>query len=1133
MYQDEVALDARGERTLELQLGDPGVAFGQLQVESAVSDDRGKRVAATSTASFAARDRFVGLRDTRWLHTEGEPARVEYLVIDAAGSPVSGVPVALAVQREEVFAARIKGAGNAFLTRYETRWQDAGACAGESGELAAICEFVPTSPGRYRITARIADSAGRPHHSTVHTWVQGDGELVWQEPEDGALALVPEKASYKVGDTARVLVRNPFPGAFALVTVERFGVLRSWTQRLHGATPVIEFPVLPDDMPGFHLSVSVISPRVSAPPPQRGQVDLGKPAMRIGYLRVPVEDPVKRLDVTVTPGAALYRPRDTAHIDFQVRARSTAAAPREPVQLAVAVLDEAVFDLVGGGSRNFDPYTGFYALDGLDVVGYSLLTRLVGRQKFEQKGASAGGDGGQALQLRDLFRFVSYWNPAVAVDASGHAGIELELPDNLTGWRVLALAVTPGDRMGLGEGGFAVNKDTELRPVMPNQVSAGDRFRAGFNVLNRSAAARRLRVTLSAGGTALDAPVDTSAELALAPYTRESVWLDVVTAHAGELRLRAAASDAQDSDSIEHVLPVRAPARLITAATHGSITHGAVEQRIAVPADIDPAAGDISLQASPSIVATAAGALRHMRDYPYACWEQRLSRAVLASRFAALRDYLPEDLEWPQHATLAQQTLTATQRFQAPGGGIAFWLAQDARVNPYLSAYTALAFAWLEEDGHSVPRAVRERLHAYLGEMLRRDVLPDFYSRGMAASVRAVALAALARAGALAPGDVQRYRSHLPQMSVFAKAMYLDAAWRTDPDHPLVGEALAALLAHGEERSGSFALAEPVDGGEGQHLLDTPVRANCAALATLSRMAADPARAATLTPLAAKLAHAITQSRARRDHWDNTQENVFCASALLDYARRFERATPALQLRAWLDGEAMGELRFASPRDAALTLRRELSGADAGRERVLRIEHQGTGRAYYSARLRHALTAARAERSSAGMSLRREYSVQRDGAWQLLESPIALRRGELVRVDLYLTLPAARHFVVVDDPVPGAVEPVQRDLATASSLDAAHAAFEAARGAFWHQRDDWQGYAAGHWSFYHRELRHEAARFFSDYLPAGAYHLSYTAQVIAEGSFALAPAHAEQMYQPDVFATSLPMRLQVGPAAPR
>ena len=45
---------------------------------------------------------------------------------------------------------------------------------------------------------------------------------------------------------------------------------------------------------------------------------------------------------------------------------------------------------------------------------------------------------------------------------------------------------------------------------------------------------------------------------------------------------------------------------------------------------------------------------------------------------------------------------------------------------------------------------------------------------------------------------------------------------------------------------------------------------------------------------------------------------------------------------------------------------------------------------------------------------------------------LGITRGEVVRVDLYLDLPAARNFVVVDDPVPGGLEPVNRNLATAS-----------------------------------------------------------------------------------------------------
>ena len=89
------------------------------------------------------------------------------------------------------------------------------------------------------------------------------------------------------------------------------------------------------------------------------------------------------------------------------------------------------------------------------------------------------------------------------------------------------------------------------------------------------------------------------------------------------------------------------------------------------------------------------------------------------------------------------------------------------------------------------------------------------------------------------------------------------------------------------------------------------------------------------------------------------------------------------------------------------------------------------------------------------MELRREYAVQRQGAWQKLDGEIAVRRGELVRVDLFLSLPAARNFVVVDDPVPGGLEPVNRDLANASSVDAAHGGYLAAGGSWWFRYGDW------------------------------------------------------------------------------
>jgi len=133
----------------------------------------------------------------------------------------------------------------------------------------------------------------------------------------------------------------------------------------------------------------------------------------------------------------------------------------------------------------------------------------------------------------------------------------------------------------------------------------------------------------------------------------------------------------------------------------------------------------------------------------------------------------------------------------------------------------------------------------------------------------------------------------------------------------------------------------------------------------------------------------------------------------------------------------------------------------------------------------------------------------------------------LIRVDLFVDLPAARNFVVVDDPVPGGLEPVNRDLATASTVDADAGEFQAAGGSFWFKYSDWSEYGVALWSFYHQELRHDCARFYSDYLPAGHYHLSYAAQAIASGEFSSSPTKAGEMYDPDVYGKSLPEQLLV------
>lgn len=1121
----------KGELALKFKIPEEFIVFGTINVESSVRDDRGKYIAAQSKADYLAVDRLVGLKNTKWVYDEDKPAEINYIVVDEKGAPTEGSKVNIKIERLETKAAKIKGAGNAYETKYVDKWLPAGTCEGVSNKQPLECGFTPADPGRYKFTATVADTKNKEHSTELSIWVAGKGRVVWRQPEDNTLEIIPEKVSYNMGDTARYLIKNPYPGADALITIERYGVIKHWVQRLESSTPIVEFSVDKDYLPGFYFSVAVLSPRVQTPPPEFGQIDLGKPAYKIGYVKVPVKDSYKQIDIKIKTDAEVYKPRDIvkAAIHSELKNKDT----NDPMEIAVAVLDESVLDLIQSGKSYYDPYEGFYKLDALDLVNYSLLSRLVGRQNFQKKGATPGGDGGASISMRSIFKFVSYWNSSIRPDENGDAEIEFALPDNLTGWRILAFAVTPSDRMGLGDANIKVNRPTEIRPVMPNQVIEGDKFGAGFSIMNRTDKERSLDVKITASGDIGSNPIyETS--VTLQPYKRTTVYMPVETSNVdesadiekGAVRFSAAAKDSTDGDGIEHKIPVSKRRSFETAANYGTTTDIKVAENILFPEKIYTDVGDVSVTLAPSVIGNVQGAFRYIRDYPYICWEQILTKGVMASHFKNLKSYMPDDFEWPGSETLTVEILQQAANYQAPNGGMVYFIPADAFVSPYLSAYSALAFNWLRESGYEIPAEVETKLHGYLQNLLKKEVLPTFYSRGMSSTVRAVALAALAENRKVSLTDIKRYADHVKYMSLFGKAHYLQAAIKIKGADEIVDEVTKLIISHSVQSAGKFSFNEELDDSY-LRILASPLRSNCAVLSSLMKLENDSKAENIIGDIPFKLLRFITQTRGDKDHWENTQENVFCMNSLIDYSRANEKTKPDYSVKVSLEDEVIGAAKFTELRDELVTLKRAITPDDPGKKKVVSIDKDGQGRLYYATRLRYAPLADNTLRVNAGIDVRKEYSVERGDKWELLNDAGQINRGDLIRVDIFLSIPTARNFMVVDDPVPGGLEPVNRDLATSSVVDPDKGEFKAAGGSWWFQFSDWHHYNVSRWSFYHKELRHDSARFYSEYLPAGNYHLSYAAQAIADGEFTKMPVHSEEMYDPDVYGKGLPGVLRV------
>ena len=439
--------------------------------------------------------------------------------------------------------------------------------------------------------------------------------------------------------------------------------------------------------------------------------------MRVGYLKMDLKDPYKELVMTVKPDKEIYKPRDTVTINFTAKPRHK-KRKNEPIELAVAVLDEAVFDLILSGRDNYDLYKGLYSLDGLEVHNFSTLERLIGRQEFKKKGANQGGDGASGFTMRNVFKYLAYWNPSINLGTKGKAKVSFQVPDNLTGWRILVMGATPTDVMGLGEGHFKVNKDTEIRQALPNHVTEGDKFTARFTIMNRTKKARDLKVTVMASGHIKGGKSTKNTKtfsVKLEPFARENIDYPIESGQIqqsksikdGEIKFHVLAKDHIDKDGMVHKLPVKKRRSLLTGANYGSSTEENILESIKIPDNIYPDVGDISFVASASVIGNIDGAFRYLKNYPYTCWEQKLTKGVAASHFLNLKEYLDDSLDWKEAKEIPQKTLGLSRSYQAPNGGMAYYNPQNKYVSPYLSTYTALSFQWFRKSGHKIPFGCR------------------------------------------------------------------------------------------------------------------------------------------------------------------------------------------------------------------------------------------------------------------------------------------------------------------------------------------------------------------------------------------------------------------------------------------
>jgi uncharacterized protein YfaS (alpha-2-macroglobulin family) len=1107
-------LDPSGRLALGLRLGSTERGRpSRATVEATVTDVNRQTVSASASVVVHPASVYLGVEPDgeEWFWSAGTPASLGVIAVRPGGERVIGQPVEGVVVRREWHRVRRERAGYAELVG-EWVSDTVARCTVATAAEPRACRFTPPAGGSYIATFRTRDESGREALTSVYRWAIGKDWVPWNDESQFKMDVVPDRTRYSVGDTATVLFASPFTDAEAWITVEREGLLEQRRMRIESGTTTLSLPITEAHAPNVFVSIVVARGRSARPGPLD---DPGRPTVRVGYAELRVTPERKRLAVAVRPLAPEYRPGDTAGVALEVR---DAGGKGQRSEVTLWAVDEGVLALTG--YRTPDPLDLLYRPRGLGMRLASTLTTVTPQIPEGEKGRRAPGGGGGAEGadvLRTRFQTTAFFLGSLVTNAEGKGTASARLPDNLTTFRLMAVAVTAGDRYGSGQSSLLVTRPLVARPALPRFLREGDRFAAGVVVNRRDGAAAKATVEAKAAGVKLEGR--RKREVTLEPGRGREVRFDFVAGagdSAGQAGFRFDAKSGKDADAVGLALPVR-PAHHPQSFTVAGVIRDSAEVELALPEDVDPARSTLTLSLGTSPLAMIRGAHEWFRVYPYWCSEQIASAAEPLLALYRAGPELGADSALVRRARGDLERVIATlARRQRPDGGIGLWSAADW-TTPWLSAYAGAVLLDARAAGFAVDDSVLARLSGYLRRSLVEQgpilapVAVWYDSTRARLSDRVMAVEYLSRAG---------LRDRAAENELLRLAPQLEWEDRVR---------LAHVLARGGDRSEALGLLRPTwdavkvegraatlpEASKRSFYFYSPVRPLAWLLS--ATLAVDPSNR-LVGPMVETL---VQQGRGVRWIW-NTQDLGTAVSALAEYHRQ-QKAAAVLGVRVSTGGRTLFEsASVGAAGERQIGLDRLGDGLAAGRLRLsLATGAAGEVPVFYFLTATVIPRRAPVRPGDHGIQVERWYESYPTGK-PLTEVP----EGDLVRVRLRLTVPAERHFVILDDALPAGLEAVDLSLRTVGGVAGPGAADSSAvdpspegdgGGMHW----VYGSWDAGWWSpFDHRELRDERVVFAATRLWPGTYSATYLARATTPGTFARPPAHAEEMYNPAVFGES-------------
>jgi uncharacterized protein YfaS (alpha-2-macroglobulin family) len=722
-------------------------------------------------------------------------------------------------------------------------------------------------------------------------------------------------------------------------------------------------------------------------------------------------------------------------------------------------------------------------------------------------GAGGGAGTGGRLTVRKEFADTAFWLPNLRTDESGVASASFTLPDNVTTWRVMALAMDKGPRFGWASDTFEVSKDVVARLKAPRYFVAGDVARLAAIGHNYLPEPQELTLAWEEEGLT-HVRGEATATRTVDAGGRDAMYHWVEAAPVNEARIVTSVRCEAGGDAAEYSFPVYPCGSKVRQAYAGrlgdEVAHTLTVAEGAVPSSFG---GELIL--APSLAATLSHGLGFFRDYPYDCVEQTLNRFRVNAELAAaaaelelektsLTEGLPEAIERGLDKLKEQQT---GGRGSYSGGWP--WTTGGPE-SPYFTAYVVDGLydsldspyltAQAERVASNLLRTGKGAIEEYW-QKLRND--PAFEPGETSLYVADVAL----RTGAVSPDEftvgkiADYYFETRPAQEAMALALLASVLYQMGDDERL------AVVMRNLDNGAQVGPEETIYWGkapaETWRWWDDAVETTAKVLEV--KLAYQPD-----DPNVPKMVDWLVDRR-RGAAWKSTKDSAAATLALMKYIRANpELAAPIVASYKFGTREGGIEVdptAYEEPTEAVTFAWEDVAAGDNDVE-ITRTA--GDGPAFYTAAVEYYVDADEIPAVRGSVTLEREYYVvEREvkkgkvtEKKRRLAGPVKL--GDDVEVLLKINSPYDFDYVVLEDPKPAGLIYLE----------------------------DKSGYSWAAGAYVELWNRQRSALF--ERLPRGETVMRYRLRAEVPGTYAALPARVYGMYSPDIGSSTASAVVEVG-----